>query len=181
MPRSVLFFEPSRVDEIFEKQDVFLGPWHGQPRFGEQHARLVHAVLAIVLRQIVERLGTLRASIVSGEGLADKPTLVIHIPQAARLHHAGIPRLLLPASHCRPFGVSLGALGRAPGILVGLCEIEPIAVIVGLGFERLGQQPYVALELVDPVGAARVVLVPDPAQFPDISGHIDIFVGVTPL
>ena len=50
-------------------------------------------------------------------------------------------------------------------------------MIVGLGFERLGQQPYVALELVDPVGAARVVLVPDPAQFPDISGHIDIFVG----
>src|ERR1700733_6340315 len=56
----IFLLQPSRVDEILQERYVLLGPLDRQAAFGEQNAGVVHALLAIEPRQVIERLGTLR-------------------------------------------------------------------------------------------------------------------------
>jgi len=173
----IFFPEPRGIDEILEKQHVLFRARYRQPRLGEQQAGIVHAALAVVPRHVVERLGALRALVVGRDRLAQKSPFVLQVPQAARLHHPGVPRLLDPAAHPRPLGVGHRGLGGPSGVAVGLRQVEPIAVVLRLLLESGRQQPDVAFELVAPVRAAGVILVPDPLQLPAIAGQIDIFVG----
>lgn len=82
------------------------------------------------------------------------------------------------AAHLRPLGIGLGRLFGLAGVAVGLREVEPVAVIVRFLLQALEQEPYVALELADPIEAARMVLVSDAVKLlAAAAGHAQIFMG----
>src|SRR6202040_3438476 len=105
--------------------------------------RLVPAAVAVVAREVVERLGAVRALAERRERLADEAPLVLQIPEAAGLRQPSVPGLFLPAAHLGSLCVGLRRVGEPPRIVVALGEIKRIPrdeTGIGLGGERLFEQ-----------------------------------------
>ncbi|WP_189407377.1 hypothetical protein [Mesorhizobium sp. M1A.F.Ca.ET.072.01.1.1] len=72
----VFLAKARRVDEILEKQDVLLRFRDRQTGFRKQHAGVVHPLLAMEPREVVEGFGTLRALIEGSKRLANEACVV---------------------------------------------------------------------------------------------------------
>ncbi|WP_131802862.1 hypothetical protein [Mesorhizobium sp. ORS 3428] len=112
-----------------------------------------------------------------GQCLADETGIVAELAQAARLLQAGAPSFLVPTAHRGAFGIGYCGLLRPPGVTVGLRKIVPISVVFRIAFESSQKELDVTLELVDPVRARGVILVPNAPKLLHPARHVDIFVG----
>ena len=156
----------------------------GEPSFREKRRRLVPAAVAVIAREVVERLGAVRALAERRKRLADEAALILQIPEAARLRQPGVPGLFLPAAHLGAFGIRLRRVVEPPGIAVALGEIKRIArdeAGIGLGGERLFEHRRIivifARVLAARAAAARMDRNPRRGRVPALARRrVEIFV-----